>query len=870
MSTLLMKSMNLGLLDTALTWVIGAVTTLLMWIVEWTIDLIMLLLADVLYALALTLLDFVDFFQAFFNALCGLGRYWDANGVEFTNQDPILSLVTNQAVLQVFIGMFAVAVVLLMLTTIVAVIRTEFSTEGAKNTKGNIIGGALKSLAMFIAVPVTCVFGIIFSSAVLKMVYTATSGGSNVTAGGMVWYAASYNANRIRSNSIAGLDGISDIIDAADPDASYQTMKKHGYLNDFGATDGGTADEREMVATMVDNAFKSGDVVVEKASDEIKRAAASWKAGYSISDAMNGVTRSGPTYTYKNIMVTRRFYSIKDMNFIVLFMGGGLALYIMFIAAFGLIIRLYKCSILFILSAPICALTPLDGGATYKNWRKLMIGAVCSAFAIVIAFNLVFLLIPIMSEINIFNPTIVVFNTWNRLVQLMFTLTGLYSIKETSKWVAGMLGIEDPLAAGSEISGKVMGAVGKMGAAAGGLIASGVGKTVAAKAAQRSQKALSEAMNETDPEKKKVLEDKARKLDQTAAGARSFSGKAQSFGLRGIQKSMSAGLQKLDDFTGGTGLIGGKDDSGNDRGLAKYVSMGTTKAFELTTGVNTRMNTTSLSTDGQAKKNINAKYGKDNDGYYKLGDDGTTKTRMDKKDWKKERDLALAREKTRLREENPHGNATMTQLIRGENSAAKYFADERDRKAVASKTLQAFETRNSDVSNLITRAKKLDTIYAEDGVGGLKNPAAATELNDIARQIAEKLGMSIQEVMAHLKEDPDTVDTSRPDYKYGDGIMSKALKQKDEFVAEVQNQTVNFGGVNISLMTGDLATAVSQALSSINVEGPDLSAQIRTLGDQLKNEQKKAEAELKKEREKITFLATQIAKMGKKLNPAKK
>lgn len=485
MNALLIKSLNLGIIDTALTWLIGAITTLLMWIVEWTLDLILLIFADLFYELGLTLLNFVDFFQAFFNALCGMGTYWDSKGVIHEQEDPIISLITNEAVLQVFLALCVVAVVLLFMTTLVAMVRTEFNSEGAKNTKGNIIGQALKSLFMFFLVPAACVFGIIFSSALLNMVYIATSGGSNVSAGGMVWYASSYNANRLRTDSLpVGVSGDGTV---------FEIYKKNGYLNDFG---GNNAEDKEVVANAIDNAFKTG-VPVNDAPQDIKDRA-KYAGQYSLVDLIHGVEQDGNgKYSYTNTSITEAYYSTRDMNFIIMFLGGGIALYIMFIAAFGLIIRLYKCAILFLVSAPISALTPLDGGQTFKSWRKLMLGSVCSAFAVVIAFNLVFLLIPIMSEINIFNPNNDMLTAWNRLVNMLFVLTGLYSIKETSKWVASMLGIEDPLAAGSEIAGKVMGTVGKIGAVAGGLAVSAVGKTAAKIAAAKSNKdgeALSEKM----------------------------------------------------------------------------------------------------------------------------------------------------------------------------------------------------------------------------------------------------------------------------------------------------------------------------------------------------------------------------------------
>ena len=387
MSMLLTKALNLGVIDTALNWLIDAVTTLLMWIVNWTIDLVLTLFAGILYEIGLTLLSIVDFFQAFFNALCGLGTYWttesDGKILEHPQEDPLLNLVTNKAVLQVFLALAIVALVLLIMTTIIAMIRTEYTTEGAKNTKGNIIGTALKSLAMFFLVPAFCVFGIILSNTLLQMVYIATSGGDNVTAGAMVWYASSYNANKVRLYQ-----------DFYNEHWGTSASDDDKYSIDFQVQGQGSAEQRETVAGMIDLAFKNG-TPISKNSGFINTGSMS----ESVLDFINGddgLRAEKGLYSYRNVGLTREFYELKEMNFIVMYLGGGIAVYIMFIAAFGLIIRMYKCAVLFMVSAPIQALTPLDGGNAFKNWRKLMIGSVCSAFSVVIAFNLMFLLIPVI------------------------------------------------------------------------------------------------------------------------------------------------------------------------------------------------------------------------------------------------------------------------------------------------------------------------------------------------------------------------------------------------------------------------------------------------------------------------------------------
>lgn len=846
MSNLLIKSLNLGIIDSALNWLIGALTTLFQWIINFAIDLIVLIFAEILYAIGLTLLSLVDFFQAFFNALCGLGTHY-YNGIAY-NDDPILRLITNKAVLQVFLALTIVAVIMLILTTIIAMIRTEYTTEGAKNTKGNIIGSALKSLAMFFIVPAACVLGIILSSGLLKAVYNATSGGDNVTAGAMVWYASSYNANRVRLQK-EGIT-IASLITFYDDHWNDGAPKTNDKLSaDFTATGGTPADRREAIALAIDNAFKNRTPIGngDKALGAVE--------SYTFTDLMRGEMDATPRYSYRSVPITEVYYSIRSMNFITMYLGGGIALYIMFIAAFGLIIRLYKCAILFMISAPITALTPLDGGSAYKNWRKLMIGSVCAAFSVVIAFNLVFLLIPIVSNINIFNPNggmAVLATPWNRLVSLIFVLTGLYTIKETSKWVASMLGIEDPLAAGGEIAGKVMGTVGKIGTVAGGTVAGVATKAIGAGMRRSADKALSQAMvhdkdgkirldADGNPMVKKGHEADAAKAVNLSKKADKVTGVGSKFtgaGSSVIGKTISKNFTRFDDFVGGANVFGGAEGEGVGGFLNKKATGLYDKGVNKVSGIGGMSKLDKAEYEANEKKIERIKNKK-------------TKTKDDE-----ERLEQLQEQQKVLKDKSRYAT--------GGNKASLYASRIDAEAATFTKTQKQAQEFGESVEKNVGDALRAAAMYG--GVNTAKGQEAA---KGPIEELAKKLNMTFDQIVKKLETTAGQQELKNNGHA--------ALKILNDYAGKVD---VNVSGFDPSKLSGmdslaptEFKTAeatLKNMLEAQGVSGSNLQEQFEKNLKAIKDEQKKVAEEVKKETDKMLQQATLIAKQMKKLNPSKK
>ena len=134
-------SMSLGIFDFLIEWL----TKFLIWIVQFALELVGQLISLILYGICVDFLKIVDFIQQMFYTLCGLGSYW-VNGVEMKETDPLISIITDKSVLQVLLALTLVAVAMVIVATIIQVLRTEFSTEGSKNTKGQVFGQAIKAV----------------------------------------------------------------------------------------------------------------------------------------------------------------------------------------------------------------------------------------------------------------------------------------------------------------------------------------------------------------------------------------------------------------------------------------------------------------------------------------------------------------------------------------------------------------------------------------------------------------------------------------------------------------------------------------------------------------------------------------------------
>lgn len=374
-------SMSLGIFDFLIDWL----TSFLMWLVEWTMDLLMIVFSGILYDLAGSVLMIVDFVQEMFRKLAGMGELWIGNKVT-TNVDPAIAIMSSEVVLQVLLALSIVAVAMVIIATIIQIIRTEFSTEGSKNTKGQIFGKALRALMMFFVVPVVCMGGVILSNTMLRVIDTATAGPVQTTMGA------------------------------------------------------------QLAVSSLESCFKDGKTDSQK--QEIRNKL---------------LTRSED---YTRSKVVKQYYELKDCNFVVLIGGSLMALWILVNASFGLVMRMYYLAIYFIISPTMVGLMPLTE-APFGKWRSKFIGQVLGAYGTVVTLNLMFQLMPVVNNINLFAPG----SYANEIAHILFTLTALFMMKDLPKKLADLIGAEDASEGGAGMAKQVGGAAMKIGMAATGGVA---------------------------------------------------------------------------------------------------------------------------------------------------------------------------------------------------------------------------------------------------------------------------------------------------------------------------------------------------------------------------------------------------------------
>lgn len=515
-------------------------------VISVVIWLIKTLFANVFLRITISFFKLLDFVQDLFRKLAGLGTIYDkagnklgetavaADGKSYDAGGDLVVYLFKQKVIQnALIGMVLLAVVLLFIATFIQMARVEYTEDGAKNSKWPIITSALKALSLFFIVPITCVFGVLLSNFVLKMVDGVTAGGNSVTVSGLIFKLGAYDANVVpRSSKV-----ISDENDNENKAVKWlqeQMDKKSKTKSTTAKVVGGrfgNSDDLKAIGV-------SGDLTYNDLADAIDDIFASrshvtegkLEFDYAFDDvAKVGI---GEEVSYLNYFLVMHYYYQTKMNFLYMWIAIFIALSSLFNASLGMIMRLYNLVVLFIISPPVAALMPLDGGNAYKNWRQKFIGSTISAYGTIVGLNLFFQIVPIVQSINLFDPNaspgheLMNINNgfYNRLTQLLFVLVGCLMIKDISKMISSIIGAEDAMEAGAGMSKQVAENAAKIGkvAVAGAALAAGVGAAGFAKFSA----GVAEGMGGTDEsviEDKKANREDMTKSQQIKSKVRSFS-----------------------------------------------------------------------------------------------------------------------------------------------------------------------------------------------------------------------------------------------------------------------------------------------------------------------------------------------------------
>ncbi len=407
------------------------------YIVEPISNFISYIVGIVLYYVQIGLFYIMDVVQLVFRKAAGLDVYYN-NGVAVEG-DLTIQFIQSSTVQAVFISILVAAIFLLFITTFIAVLKTEFDEKD--NSKGPIFKNALKAIAYFVIVPVVCFMGVWVSNIVLRMLDSATSRGAE-SFSTQVFTAAAYNANRARA-------------DAEFAKEVWQNCQWIPGMNTFTiTTDSATPAQQEMVADLVDTAFRS---MLQPTTDD-------HSASVTIIRIWS-TTVTFSSFDVKNYDLIFYFYDPLDYNYIIGYIASFSVVMILLKLLIGVILRIFELSVLFVLSPLAVSLMPLDGGERYKAWRGAFVKRVFSAYGPIIGLNLVFMVLTLLQTVQLF-PDGGINDLFNALVQLIFIFTGLVSINSIVEMVTDMVGQGNALKEGESaakdvkaLGGKTIGTV---------------------------------------------------------------------------------------------------------------------------------------------------------------------------------------------------------------------------------------------------------------------------------------------------------------------------------------------------------------------------------------------------------------------------
>lgn len=460
-----------------------------------------------IYFLYASIASFLDLLQFLVRKLAGLDVYYvDGQPVEGSG-DIVLSFIkgilgidkspTYSAISTVFWSLIIFGVILLLVTTIIAIIKAHYNYDANKSSPMRILFASIKSLATMAIVPIVALIGIYLANMLLRTLdgitsssstsvlssvfeekakdkfkagedsqgnlcyssfdYFSVSSYSNTpTFSGMLFEVAGYSCNRVRLGDYS-------IINQEVSSSKWDNMGVFYVAS-------GSSDQREKLAKQIDYAFSNNlTLATPWSSVKLEGTDDAWALWSSLRFGLSATFMSGlynvKTFSKYNVGLVWYFYDLWAFNWILGFVGIIICATMFGNIIFGLMTRLLQLIALFIVFPALIGIMPLDEGNAFASWRKQFVSDVLMAFGAVVGMNIFFLILPFFQTISFFNNSFL-----DGIMNMIIVIAGLTLIKKFIGLVSGFIGGTDANKEGETTrqdvtASAVKGVAGTMGAA---------------------------------------------------------------------------------------------------------------------------------------------------------------------------------------------------------------------------------------------------------------------------------------------------------------------------------------------------------------------------------------------------------------------
>jgi len=163
------------------------------------------ILVSIVFWLFQFVLNIVDLIQFMLKKFIGLD-YWGTDKVSIDTlgeSDIVFKFLYSEEVQKAFRAMVVIFIVLLIVFSIIAIIKSEYelAASGDKKKTGSklpILRTALKSMLTVALIPILLTLGIVSSNAILTSLVNALNVDNNLTIGSQIFSASAYSSNRYR------------------------------------------------------------------------------------------------------------------------------------------------------------------------------------------------------------------------------------------------------------------------------------------------------------------------------------------------------------------------------------------------------------------------------------------------------------------------------------------------------------------------------------------------------------------------------------------------------------------------------------------------------------------------------------------------
>lgn len=427
------------------------------------VNLINYVLAILWYNISMFLLGLLDYVQILFKLLAGFkedNMQLNLKGSKSPDSDLLIQLILSDNVKNIFLAMCIVGVFLLVITTIFQIIKVEYTTEGAKNAKGPILNKAFKGLCNMIMIPALCICGVFIGNRILELLDTATGGGDKTSISGQLFVAAASEAHYSGSDCVVIMASSELVLAATSLVTQIIPITWNSVMAAWGIKDGLNLGAAK---TWQDKGITTTEETIE-----------------------NNFKTRAEGFNFYSLENVSTYYDYSRINYLLLIFGACFLIKTLYFTCFGMIVRLYQCGMLFIISPAVIGMTPINESGLGK-WRSDFIGSAISAYGVVMAVNIYLVLVSVLLGIEFdFSTSTYYFlgaSLMEALLKCIIIIGGAIYIEKFSGQIGGYFGAKDALAQGKDLekgvkdqAKKAVGTavqVGKMATGVGGAAISG-------------------------------------------------------------------------------------------------------------------------------------------------------------------------------------------------------------------------------------------------------------------------------------------------------------------------------------------------------------------------------------------------------------